>query len=140
PKTPLHVQNSQMMDYEQVAAEFLRALRGKRSQTAFCRRLGYKSNVAYTWEACRGFPTAARTFEVAERMGVDLQASLTRFYRIAPSWLSHVNLTAPEGVAAFVNDLRGSTSIVDLAKHMHKSRFTVSRWVKGETEPKLPDF
>ena len=38
------------LDFEQIARELLVALRGKRSQTAWSRRLGYKSNVAYAWE------------------------------------------------------------------------------------------
>jgi hypothetical protein len=32
-------------DFEVLASELLRALRGERSQTAFARRLGYKSNI-----------------------------------------------------------------------------------------------
>jgi hypothetical protein len=128
------------MDYDQVAADFLRALRGKRSQTAFCRRLGYKSNVAYTWESRRGFPTAARTFEAARKVGIDLDAALAKFYRTPPPWLGKVDLATPEGVATLLTDLRGRTSIVDLARYSKKSRFAVARWVKGETEPKLPEF
>lgn len=128
------------MDYEEVAAEFLRALRGKRSQNAFCRRLGYRSNVAYTWESKRGFPSATRTFEIAQRLGVELDDALARFFRIPPPWLGHVNLATLPGLAALLTDLRGSTSIVELASVMNKSRFAVSRWVKGETDPKLPEF
>jgi hypothetical protein len=128
------------MDYDEVAAEFLRALRGKRSQTGFCRRLGYKSNVAYTWESKRGFPTATRTFEIAQRLGIEPDEALTRFFRVAPPWLGQVNVTTASGISALLTDLRGSTSIVELASVMNKSRFAVSRWIKGETDPKLPEF
>ena len=38
-------------DIERVARQLLIALRGKRSQVQWSRRLGYKSNVAYAWES-----------------------------------------------------------------------------------------
>lgn len=130
------------MDYDCVASEFLRALRGKRSQAAFCRRLGYKSNVAYTWESGRGYPTAARSFEIAKRLGVDVDAALQQFIRArnTPQWLKEKDICTPEGIAAFLSDIKGNTSIVELASYTGKSRFAVSRWIKGETEPKLPEF
>lgn len=128
------------MDYDQIAAEFVRALRGRRSQTAFYRRLGYRSNVVYTWESKRGFPTAAKALEAARRVGIDLDAAVTRFYRRPPPWLGQVDLATRDGVAQLLSDLKGRTSIVDLATYSGKSRFAVARWLKGETEPKLPEF
>jgi len=62
--------------YEVMAAELLRALRGRRSQVAFSRRLGYRSNVAHTWETGKRWPTAAVTLRAARRVGVDLDAGL----------------------------------------------------------------
>lgn len=128
------------MDFEQISTEFVRSLRGKRSQPAFSRRLGYKSNVAYTWESGRGFPTAARALQAAERVGIDVLEAYRQFYRRPPSWLTELDPKSPQGIAAFLDDLRGNTSIVDLAEYSGKSRFAISRWLKGTTEPKLPEF
>lgn len=128
------------MDFDRVAAEFLRALRGRRSQAAFCRRLGYKSNVAYTWEAGRGFPTAARAFEIARKMGVNLDAALRRFYVVAPPWLDQTDVATRAGVAALLRDLRGKTTLVELARSSDKTRFAISRWLKAEAEPRLNEF
>ncbi len=128
------------VDFEQISMEFVRALRGKRSQPAFSRRLGYKSNVAYTWESGRGAPTASRALQAARRVGVNIAEAYEQFYRRPPVWLSELDPASPEGVAAFLNDLRGNTSIVDLAEYSGKSRFAISRWLKGTTEPKLPEF
>lgn len=128
------------MNYEQVASEFVRALRGHRSQPAFSRRLGYRSNVVYTWESGRGYPTAAITLAAARRVGVELERAFESFYRGRPEWLEHHDPATPAGVAAFLNDLRGRTSIVDLASYSQRSRFAVARWMKGDTEPKLPEF
>src|SRR6188472_581453 len=95
------------MDYEPLAAELIRALRGRRSQLAFSRRLGFRTNVVHTWEAQRRWPTASRFLAVAERAGVDVRAALTRFYRTPPPWLATLAPTTPELVARLLEDLRG---------------------------------
>lgn len=131
------------MDYERLSSELLRALRGRRSQTAFSRRLGYKSNVAYAWESGRAWPTAANFLRAAERVGVDSKSALERFYRSQPEWLRRLgsrSLASREGVSSFLRDLAGRRSIQDLARAAGESRFVVSRWLSGATEPRLPDF
>ena len=129
------------MDYDQLAKEFLRSLRGKRSQVAWSRRLGYRSNVAYTWEKGRRWPTAAEAFRAAERNGVDLSQALRRFFGAAsPDWLDTYNLTTARAVAALLDEMRGNTPIVELAKRTDISRYAISRWLSGQTEPRLPDF
>jgi DNA-binding phage protein len=128
------------MDYEQMAAELIRALRGRRSQLAFSRRLGFRTNVVHTWEAQRRWPTASRTLNAAQRAGVDPKAALARFYRTAPTWLSAHAPTSPEFVTRFLEDLRGRATIGDVAQRAGRSRFAVARWLKGDAEPRLPDF
>lgn len=129
-----------MMDYALVARELMRTLRGKRSQVALSRRLGYRTNAAYTWEAGRDFPTALRFFEVATRVGVDVGAALGRFYQREPAWLdAHAPVTR-EGVAALLEDLRGATPVVELAARTGYSRFAIARWLSGRCEPRLPQF
>jgi DNA-binding transcriptional regulator YiaG len=126
--------------FETMASELLRALRGRRSQTAFSRRLGYRSNVVYRWESGRAWPTAAATLRAAQKTGVDLRAGLRAFYRVEPRWLRHTDPATPEGVATLLRDLRGSLPIGELARRAGRSRFAVSRWLKGEAEPRLPEL
>src|SRR5829696_1870323 len=123
--------NSLDMDYAAIAAEFLRVLRGKRSQGALCRRLKFRSNVVHQWERGRSFPTAARALWVASRLGVNVREAFREFYRVEPA--------SREGVAAFLRDLRGSTKVVDLARYSGRSRFVIARWLSGDTEPRLHD-
>jgi len=127
-------------DYARIAREFMRELRGGRSQNAFSRRLGYRTNVAYAWESGRAFPTAASALLAAARSGIDVPAALTRFYRRQPAWLDRAEATSPAGVAALLDDLRGRSSIVDLARSCDRNRFAVARWLRGQAEPRLPDF
>ena len=131
------------MDYESLSSELLRALRGRRSQAAFSRRLGYKSNVAYAWESGRAWPTAANFLRAAERVGVDSTTAIERFYRARPEWLarlSGVSAASREGVSAFLRDLAAARSIQEMARAAGSSRFVASRWLSGVTEPRLPDF
>lgn len=74
------------------------------------------------------------------RAGIDVHRAVTQFYRSKPEWLDRLSPCSREGVAALLNDLRGRTSIVELAKASGSSRFAVSRWLKAEAEPKLPEF
>jgi DNA-binding phage protein len=128
------------LEYDSIGSEFLRAIRGKRSQAAFSRRLGYRTNVLYLWEAGRSYPTAAAALTAAARSGINVRESLANFFHRTPDWLDQVDPTTREGVAALLNDLRGRTGISELAKSTGKSRFALARWLRGDAEPKLPEF
>ncbi|MBX2799574.1 MAG: DUF4423 domain-containing protein [Myxococcales bacterium] len=128
------------MNYDRAAAQLLRALRGDRSQVQWSRWLGYRSNVAYAWESGRRWPTAAETLRAAMRSGVDLAQALTSFYGAPPPWLDSLDPTSPEAVARLIDDLRGKTTVSDLARRGGLSRYSVSRWLSGRTQPRLPDF
>jgi hypothetical protein len=127
-------------DYELVAAELLRALRGKQSQAAFSRRIGYRSNIASRWEAQKAFPTASRFLEVFAKVRPREAAPLRRFFPRLPVGLVGLELSSPQSVAAFLSELKGRTPIVDVARDSGFNRYSVSHWLSGDTEPRLPQF
>jgi transcriptional regulator with XRE-family HTH domain len=121
--------------YELAASQVLRALRGGRSQIAWARRLGYRGNPITDWEHGRRFPTAPETLRAASRAKVDLARVFAPFSPAPP----------PHGRARFrvnlwLDSLRGSTSVVELARRTGCSRFSVARWLSGASTPRLPDF
>jgi hypothetical protein len=125
------------LDFEQLSRELVRAVRGERSQLALSRWLGFRTNVLYSWEAGRDFPTAARFLDVAARCGADVRGALERFLPRATS--------ADAGdkralVTALLVAARGHTPIVELAARSGYSRFAIARWLKGQTEPRLPQL
>lgn len=128
------------MDHERLAAELIRALRGRRSQVALSRRMRRKSNVLYTWESGRRFPTAAVFFELCERVGLDPSASLTRFLGALPEPLQRMRLREPRAVAALLVHLKEGTTVLELARRVGANRVSVGRFLKGEAEPRLPMF
>jgi len=128
------------IDYDVLARELLRHLRGRRSQLAFSRRLGFRTNVAYTWESGRRWPTAAIFLHAASRSRIDVRVALSSFFAAPPRWLDHVEPTSRDAVASFLEELRAKVPIVDVARRAGRSRFAVARWLSGEAEPRLPDF
>src|SRR5687767_7908210 len=92
--------------------ELVRALRGDRSQTALSRRLGYRSNVLYTWESGRREPSASELFRVVARTGGEPARAFASF----AIDLTDVDLREPAGIAVLLPKLRGEAKIVDVAE------------------------
>jgi transcriptional regulator with XRE-family HTH domain len=130
---------SSTMHHEMLAKELLRALRGKRTQTAFSRRLGYRSNASRSWEVGRAFPTASKFLWIASRVGVRWETALGRFVG-EPNWSERKADASPETVTALLAALRGRRSILELAQATGHSRYAVSRWLSGSAEPRLPEL
>lgn len=137
------------LDTKQVAIELIRALRGKRSQAMFCRRLGYKSNVATDWEHGRRFPTGVQFLRACGLHGVDVPRVLEHFQSTSMKPLSEVakrqdqttsNPIETSALCDWLGMLRGSQSIESVADRCGKSRFAVGRWLRGDADPRLPDF
>jgi transcriptional regulator with XRE-family HTH domain len=128
------------MDHRALASELIRGLRAHRSQRGLSRRLGYTTNVVYTWEAGLRFPTAAETFRVAARVGIDPGGALRRFQPDASPSGAGFDLASPEGVAALLRAMAGRIRTVELAARSGFSRHAVGRWLTGRTQPRLPQF
>lgn len=123
-------------DAPKLVRELVRALRGRRSQTALSRRLGYRSNVVYTWESGRREPSASELFRVVERTG----GSTADAFRDFPVDLSSLDLRERAGIAGLLDQLRGESRIVDIAERCGVSRYTASRWMSGRTEPRASEL
>jgi Domain of unknown function (DUF4423) len=128
------------MNFNRLAADWLRFIRGKRSQRGFSKRLGYRSNIAYRWESEACFPTAAETFAIARRPGVRDGHALAAFHGSSSLRVGELDLGQPQGVAEVLCGLRGKTPIVELARRSGHSRFSLARWLSGAAEPRLPEF
>ena len=124
------------MDHETLARELIRALRGRRSQTALSRRLGLQSNPVYRWEAGRAWPSAQQLFQVCRVTRVSYDAKLAAFVRGA----AVSDLETEAGVATLLKTLGNAMSMQELARRTGVSRFVVSRWLSGKTDIRLPDL
>src|SRR5688500_11996859 len=122
------------MDGHQVARELLRALRGKRSQVGFSRRLGYATNVAYAWEAGRRSPSAAELLRIAGITG----GSLGRFFAAPPAWLAEPEPAAV--IAGFLHEVCGGVTRAELARRSGFSRHAVGRWLAGDAIPNVGEL
>lgn len=128
-----------MIDVDLLSRQLVRSLRGKRSQRALSRRLQYTTNVVYLWESGRRWPTVASFFWLAHRTGCDVPAALDRFVLGDP--LPGIEAPwQPDVVPGLMKRLQGSTPATTLAARIGRSRDAVGRWLRGETEPRLPEF
>ncbi len=140
-KSAYHVEVPPNSRHAALASELIRGLRGRRSQTALSRRLGYRSNIVHRWEAGNCWPTAARFLSLCTRVGVDLEVSFTRFYGgRRPAWLKDRRLATSQTVVYLLTYMRGRTPIKTVAALAGMNRFAVSRWLRRRAEPRLPEF
>jgi DNA-binding phage protein len=129
------------MRFEQVSSDWLRLMRGRRSQRAFSKRLGYSSNIAYRWETGICFPLAREALALARRGDEAGRNALAAFHGGSlPDELQDVDLASRDGVARLLRHLRGETSLVELSRRSRHSRFSIARWLSGAAEPRLPEL
>ncbi len=129
-----------MIDTEQLAREWVRRVRGTRSQRAASKRLGYRSNVVYRWETGRAHPTASTVLSMMATFGLDVRAAVDRFYGGTCSWLDHFDPTSREGAAQLLDDLRGSQTFLEVAAASGFTRHQVARWLESANEPRFADW
>ena len=122
---------------KQAARELCRAIRGRRSQVAFARRLGVRGAAVANWEAGRRSPAITEVLRAAGLVGIDVRAACRAFEpRLTPP-------EAPEDYATVVSwlqGLRGRATQHDLARAMGVSRHQVGRWLRGEAVPRVHEF
>ena len=127
------------VDYDIIASELLRALRGRRSQRGFSALFGFRTNVAYRWEAGLRYPTITQLLGALERIGRPVQPALERI-EAKVSELRDLPASSPEYPSALLRLHRGSRSITELASAAGLQRLQVSRMLSGRTQPRLPVY
>ncbi len=125
--------------YHLAASQLLRALRGKRSQVALSRRLGYQANPITDWENGRRYPTIFETLRAASKVHLDYRDAFASFLPTS-SRTACFEIASPETIAAWLRELRGSMKMSDLTARTGRTRYSVARWLSGETEQRLPEF
>src|SRR5688572_13348783 len=123
-----------------IAADLVRALRGRRSQAELSRRLGYRSNIVQRWEPGRCWPTASAFLRACQRTRPELARCYERFFQRKPAFLDGNEPFSAATVAAFLRELRGKTPIATLAERTGYNRYSVGRWLNGSAQPRLPEF
>lgn len=125
---------------EIIAAELVRAVRGRRSHAAFSKRIGYRSNIARRWASGECWPTAAVFLSACARLKPSVGELYATFDRRTPAWLDRRDPFSPVSIACFLSEQRGETPIGVLAERTGFNRYSVSRWLKGTAQPRLPEL
>ena len=129
------------MDHAAVSAALIARVRGKMSQAQLSRRLGYSSNVVYLWEQRRRLPPLGVFLRLAELRRRGVRAALQQFFALSPLPVSDaLPLGGADAVAAILRQLARDQSTLELARRTGFDRTTLGRWLRGQTQPRLPDF
>ncbi len=129
-----------MLDTALLSCDLMRALRGSRSQPAFSRELGFKSNAAYLWEHGRRHPEVSLFLKAALAGRPKLRLPLARFFELPSDMFAGARAHSPRNVMRIVQGLVGSSAKNDIAQQLGVDRTTLGRWCSGKTEPRLPQF
>jgi transcriptional regulator with XRE-family HTH domain len=121
---------------ELVAQQFVRAVRGPRSQQAFARRLGYRANPLTDWEHGRRYPTAHEALRAAALANIDVQRAFARFTPQIPLLKDRQGFQ----LASWLSALCHASSIRELSERSGLSRHALGRWLSGARKPRLPEF
>ena len=128
------------MNFEDLSRELIRELRGQRSQTALSRRLGYRSNVVYRWEAGKRWPNAAEWFRLLVRVQAPIAEALAC---LGPDLDRRARKGGPPGSHQHLHTLLSSLSdhsANHLASLTGIPAYSVRRMLRGATQPSLPIF
>jgi len=126
------------MDTQLVGAQLLRAFRGRRSQVAFSRRLGYRTNVCADWEQGRRAPTAHEALRAARVAKVDVAGAFEAFHGPSASRIGDASEAGQ--IAGWMDALRGDLPATQVASRCGLSHHAVRRWLHGATQPRWPAF
>jgi transcriptional regulator with XRE-family HTH domain len=126
------------LDFERASQELMRALRAGRSQIAFSRRLGFRSNVAAKWESGQRMPSAADALLYSRVVGHDTEAMLKRFQPNVD--VVSTPKTETINLHQWLSAQRGARRLSDIANDSGLSRYSVSRFLAGQNQPRLPQF
>jgi len=129
-----------MFDVELLSRDLMRALRGERSQPAFSRGLGFRSNAAYLWEHGRRYPEVSAFLKAALARDAALGPTLARFFEQPLETFQGRRALSIRNVTRLMVQLLGSGSKRDVAAQLGVDRTTLGRWCAGKTEPRLPQF
>jgi len=127
-------------DIERLSRELLRHLRGKRSQLALSRHLGYSTNVCQSWELGKRYPKASDFLALAHKSRIIVKSGVASFLQHKAHWSKLSDAASPPAVTALLLDLRGDRHIRELSLSAGVGRATLSRWLSGDGEPRLPEL
>jgi transcriptional regulator with XRE-family HTH domain len=125
------------VDWDQASREMIAGVRGARPRALLSRRLGYRTNTVSDWEAGRRYPTADEFLRVCALLRIDVDAAFRRFH---PATASQLRAAGELRLDRWLDALRGRVPLQVVADRSGFSRFAVSRWLKGRTRPRLPEF
>jgi len=127
------------VDPDKLSQQLVRSLRGEQTQSAASKSLGFGSNVIYAWETGRRAPELSRLIRLAELSDSSIHRRLRAFFKSPAARLRSARLSTPRGVQFFIEELIGNSVRSEVAEKAGVDRTTLTRWLQGKTEPRVPE-
>lgn len=124
-------------DWKLVARQLIAALRGRLSRARFSHLLGYSTNVVSDWEAGRRSPTMDEFLRACSVRKWDVLGAVEKFHGPASRSFGSASGYHP---SCWLDELRGSTPVIQIARRAEISRYQAARWLSGESCPRIHDF
>jgi transcriptional regulator with XRE-family HTH domain len=116
------------MDLEKLEKEFLRAIRGRLSQSQLSQKLGYRSNKVYKWESGLNNMSWLEFIRVAEIRRLNFKPSVRKLLGYKGKL---------QNTAEFSKFLVGTVSFRDISQRLNISEGLIEKWLKGKSIPSL---
>lgn len=125
---------SARLDYDILAAEIVRALRGALSQREFSKKLKFSFNQVGKWESQA---TAVRWSDfifICKQTGIDIEKHLRNSF----FWNLEDDFSAPQFLRTLLSFF-GTIQRVDDVPVLKKNAANIKKWLRGETEPRFSE-
>ncbi|MGB0646092.1 MAG: hypothetical protein ACPGQS_02895 [Bradymonadia bacterium] len=122
------------IDYEHLTQELFKTLRGRSSQGAFSRRLGFQTNVAYRWESGLRTPNANDLLMVLD---IRISAPRENIWRFASPFNQDEQSTSNWCWGRWLSLIKGQCSVKALSNATGLSAQAIRRIFRGDVTPKV---
>ena len=122
------------VEWTKVSQELVRSLRGRTTQGGLSRRLGFKTNVVYRWEAGLREPTADDLLKLLHCRVDNIEGALWRFAQ-GPN--SEGPFDSEFSWSSWLKTIRGDQSVAEIANRLELSQQAVRRIFRGDSSPPL---
>ena len=122
------------INYEHLTQELFRILRGRSSQGAFSRRLGFQTNVAYRWESGLRTPNANDLLTVLD---IRLSAPREIIWRFGSPFNQDDPATSDWCWGRWLLLIKGQCSVKALSNTTGLSPQAIRRILRGDVTPKV---
>jgi transcriptional regulator with XRE-family HTH domain len=123
----------EMTQIRELISELLKLMRGENTQQELNQQFGFNFNQIYRWESNVTKISWQEFVKLCQYCKKDLNRALTHISK-------NVLAANPLDLAKFFEGLMGNMTLIEFSEKINVPRKSLSKWIKGESEPPLEDM